>query len=455
MKTRRFTDGAWRATLSACMAAAIACGGIRLPRPPQANTRIDRVYALQNGETVFAYARISPDGRKLAYSSETRDSTAVDGYQRTVRVIDLKTQQIVFDEHGIDGYWSPDSTRLIFRANPPVGVSVVDFATSRVRRNVAAARLGDYFSWGRMNGRDVILTILGNFYSLDGEAPVSTWETIHPCAGWGTAERPLLSRDARKVSAFHDGTVIVRNLNDCGGLFDTHLRGAKADWSLDGTRIAFHLQKKTGPGYRVVVVDLIRHTVMPVGDLPGSSFYPSWTDDGRLCFRYDSDDFKGFVIADGFGQPGEPLPTVTAREPAAVRWERVFPQQPRPRSALTVAMVWATWGAHCQSALADLAEASGRLRAAHIDVAPVVVNEPFSNSTEVNRVIQRLPGTTPHFMVSPERLWLTRADNQIPALMLFNGDTLVARRLGAQSVEDLVRWITDVNSNGNRISATE
>jgi dipeptidyl aminopeptidase/acylaminoacyl peptidase len=453
MRTRRFVVGTCGAALPICIASAIAFGGARFPHRVQ--TRIEHVYALRNGETVFAYARISPDGRRLAYSSETRDPTALGRYQRTVRVIDLATQQVVFEEGGLDPYWSPDSARLIFRANRPLGVSVLDLATGSVTRNIADERLGDYFSWGRQNGRDVILTILGHYYSIDGASAVSTWETISPCPGWGTGERPLLSRDARRISAFHDGTVIVRNLRDCGGFFDTHLRGAKADWSPDGRRIAFHMQKPTGRGYRVVVVDLFRRRMMPVGDLPGSSFYPSWTDDGRLCFRYDSDDFKGFVIADGFDQRGEPLPTTTARSPTTVLWRSVFPEQPEPKSAYTVAMVWATWGAHCQTALADLEEAISRLRAVHIDAASAVVNEPVSNEKEVRRVLRRLHSSAPHFAVAPERLWLTRADNQIPALMLFKGETLVARRLGAQTVDELVRWIREANSNGDAAASAE
>jgi hypothetical protein len=48
----------------------VGAGGCDGGAPPA--PRLERVYALQPEEGVFAYARISPDGRTLAYASETR-----------------------------------------------------------------------------------------------------------------------------------------------------------------------------------------------------------------------------------------------------------------------------------------------------------------------------------------------------------------------------------------------
>jgi hypothetical protein len=71
--------------------------------------RFERVYPLSANEGVFAYSRISPDGNVLAYASETRG-----GRQRTIRVVDLRTREVVFTEPGIDAYWSTDGTRMIW-----------------------------------------------------------------------------------------------------------------------------------------------------------------------------------------------------------------------------------------------------------------------------------------------------------------------------------------------------
>ena len=70
--------------------------------PPQAPAvRYDKVYPLQAGEGVFAYARISPDGRTLAYASMMRNQTVQ-------TVVDLPASKVLFTEPGIDAYWSLD-----------------------------------------------------------------------------------------------------------------------------------------------------------------------------------------------------------------------------------------------------------------------------------------------------------------------------------------------------------
>ena len=57
-------------------------------------------------------------------------------------------------------------------------------------------------------------------------------------------------------------------------------------------------------------------------DLAGSSLFPSWTEDGRLCFRYDGDDYRGFMMASNvLSLPEQPLPAGGARVPATLRWD--------------------------------------------------------------------------------------------------------------------------------------
>ena len=68
-----------------------------------------------------------------------------------------------------------------------------------------------------------------------------------------------------------------------------------------------------------------------LGDLPGSSLFPSWTKDGRLCFRYDGDDYRGFMIASNVLSLAEqPLPPAGPRVPASLKWSRSFPSTPLP-----------------------------------------------------------------------------------------------------------------------------
>jgi Tol biopolymer transport system component len=90
----------WAAIASAC--------------PQKARVRFERVYPLKSAESVFAYARISPDGHVLAYASELANPRRPNDIQRTITVVDLRTGAVSFTEPGIDAYWSNDGQRLIF-----------------------------------------------------------------------------------------------------------------------------------------------------------------------------------------------------------------------------------------------------------------------------------------------------------------------------------------------------
>ncbi len=122
---------------------------------------VTRIHQLEPGEGVFAYSRISPSGRYLAYSAERREGRRM---LRTVKVLDLKTGELLFTEPGIDAYWSPDERRIIYLSyqDPAApSVAILTLATRTVTRGVAPVDLGDYFSWATAAGRDLILTIRG------------------------------------------------------------------------------------------------------------------------------------------------------------------------------------------------------------------------------------------------------------------------------------------------------
>src|SRR6202008_3893933 len=83
----------------------------------------------------------------------------------------------------------------------------------------------------------------------------------------GTGERPLISKDGRRITTFVDGNIVVRGLDNCDDIFDTGIKGAKADFSWDGRYIAFHSLKPEGAGYDIQIVDLKDHTIRTLPNL--------------------------------------------------------------------------------------------------------------------------------------------------------------------------------------------
>ena len=415
-------------------------GGSERPSP-----RFERVFELAPEEGDFAYARLSPDGRTLAYASETASPTQPGRIVQTVTVVDLPTRQVLFTEPGIDAYWSVDGQRMIYKSYAAAAPSVAirHHATGAITRDVAANALGDYYSWGVRDGRDLILTIRGNYYYLDGDRALPP-AAVQPCEGIGVGERPLLSRDGRRISVFVQGALVIRNLTDCDDIVQTGIPGAKADFSPDGRYVAFHAPKASGEGYRIEVIDLERRTVRTVADLAGSSLFPSWTQDGRLCFRYDGPDYRGFMIASGvLAVPEQPLPSRLVLLPDRREWADLFPETARPDHRLNLVMVWGTWSAHSPVALSDLQRAREYFARNAYDVGVLTATDPGSREDDVARLLRRHAIRLPRIPLAPRNLPLTEAHNQIPTTLLFREGRLVDRRLGAQSYDQLREWIAE------------
>src|SRR5688500_12248998 len=320
---------------------ALVLGASARPAP-----RFERAFALKPEEGVFAYSRISPDGRFLAYASEKKAASGR-GITQIVTVVDLKDGKVLFTEPGIDAYWSNDGKRMIFLsfATRSSVVSMRHHDTGKVIADVAPVHLGDYFSWAVRDNKNLILTINSNFYYLDGDAAVLPHSQVPSCPGIGKGERPLISHDGMRITTFVRGTLVVRNLTDCNYTVDTGIQGAKADFSWDSPSIAVHAPRDGGRGYDVVVVDLREKTVRNVTSaMSGSSFFPNWTKDGRLSFRYDGEDYRGFMFAsDVLSAPARPLPATSDRVPQKRSWSQIFPETPAPAHHLSVVMVWGTW----------------------------------------------------------------------------------------------------------------
>jgi hypothetical protein len=410
----------------------------------ESTAQYERVHALRPDEGVFAYARISPDGRYLAYASQERDRQRnPPPFGRTITVVDLKTHDVMYTEPGIDAYWSNDGSRMIYSSAAGAGgVSIRHHPGGRIARQVAPADLGDYYSWAVRDGRDLIVTILSNFYYLDGDRGVMPNGRVPACPAIGTGERPLVSHDGRRITTFVRGTVVVRNLTDCNDIVDTGIGGGKADFSWDGRYVAMHVLKDDRRGYEIQIVDLQQRTVRTVTSLPGSSLFPSWLRDGRLFFNYDGDDYRGFVIASDFmNVPTRPLRADRDRIPPDLAWGDVFPETPAPAQHVNLVMVWSTWSAHSPEALMWLQQARDYFADQRKDVAVMTAIEPATRPEDAAAMRRRYGIALTDIRLDPQRFTRTAAKNQIPTTLLFRDGKLAGSRLGAQSFAELRDWV--------------
>jgi hypothetical protein len=232
-------------------------------------------------------------------------------------------------------------------------------------------------------------------------------------------------------------------LANCDSILNTSLKGAKADFSASGRYIAFHAPKANAEGFEIRIVDLKDRTVRSLPRLRGSSFYPSWTRDDRLCFRYDGDDYRGFVMATNvFAASPERLPAAPALPPAVARtFAQIFPETPLPTDGIAVVLVWAPWNAHSGDALRDMQTLEDYVRKGAFDVRVLIATAPASRRLDVDRVLQQNHITLASIPLAPERQTLADAENQIPVTLVFRGGRLVARKLGAQSFAQLLELV--------------
>jgi hypothetical protein len=365
-----------------------------------------RVYDLQPAEGVFAYSRISPDGNTLAYASEGPSG------RRTVTVVDLPTKKVVFAEPGIDAYFSPDGERMIYLSTKSgSSLTIRNMKTGVLSRNVASVGLGDYYSWAFSNGKNLILTIESNYYYLNGDKAVLPHSRVPACPDIGIGERPLIARDGVRISTFVRGNIVVRNLRNCAGIINTGIKGQKADFSWDGRYIAFHALKKAGAGYEIRIVDLQERTVRTLSGLKGSAYFPSWTKDGRLSFRYDGADYKGFmVVSNALAVPAERLPKSPEPLPSRRTWEEIFPGTPVPATALAMVLVWAPWSAHSQDAFAGLERTRTFLHTRRINISFLTAADPANGESEIKRQLAIFGASVPRLSIAPPGLAMIEAN---------------------------------------------
>ena len=406
---------------------------------PVRSPHYEHIYTLKPKEGVFAYARISPDGKHLAYASQI---TARPANERnwTVTVVDLASQNILFSQPGIDAYWSSDGRRVIYSGSQ--GVTVWNLESAASSYAPEASSLGDYFSWAVRDGKDLILTIQSNYYYLNGDKPVLPHSKVPSCNKIGTGERPLISKDGRRITTFVKGDLVVRGLDNCDNIIDTGIQGSKADFSWDGRYIAFHAVKKEGTGYEIRIVDLESRTVRTLPGLEGSGLFPSWTEDGRLCFRYDGPDFRGFVMATNvLDTPAVALPAVSEALPERRAWNDIFPETRADGRGMRLVLIWAPWSAHSYEAFTNLQEAHDYFTAHGIKIDVMAAADPGSPEIDISRQLSEFQVKVPRIPLSQKGLAMTEARNQMPTTLLFRDGILIGQRLGAQSSASLRDWV--------------
>ena len=418
--------------------AVLALSALLAAQAPLHGPHYEQVYTLKPKEGVFAYARISPDGKRLAYASQI-SARPVNQRGWAVNVVDLATQKILFSQQGIDAYWSNDGKRVIYSGSQ--GVTIWNAETGDSSITPEASPLGDYFSWSVRDGKDLILTIQSNYYYLNGDKPILPHAKVPSCDKIGVGERPLISKDGRRITTFFKGNLVVRGLDNCDDIFDTGIQGSKADFSWDGRYIAFHAVKSEGAGYEIRIVDLQDHTVRTLPGLEGSALFPSWTQDGRLCFRYDGPDYRGFMIAANvLAAPAKSLPAIPEALPDRRAWNDIFPET-HAAPGMRLVMIWAPWSAHSLEAFTNLQQARESFAKHSVKIDIMAAADPGSRETDITRQLSDFRVTVPRIPLSQKGLAMTEARNQMPTTLLFRDGILIGQRLGAQSSESLQDWV--------------
>jgi hypothetical protein len=135
-----------------------------------------------------------------------------------------------------------------------------------------------------------------------------------------------------------------------------------------------------------------------------------------------------------------PLPRVAQHVPAARTWSDIFPETAAP-PGIALVLVWGTWSAHAPQALIDFQKASERFASPGPDVRVFIATEPGSREPDIARTLAAHRIKLERIPLAAKRLTLTEAHNQNPTTLLFRQGALEDRRLGAQTLEELLEWV--------------
>jgi hypothetical protein len=99
-------------------------------------------------------------------------------------------------------------------------------------------------------------------------------------------------------------------------------------------------------------------------------------------------------------------------------------------------------------ALIAMHQAREYFRREGVDLTVLAASEPASQPADVNLLLSRHRVALPSIPITPDGLARTEGRNQIPTTLLFHGDRLVDRRLGAQTFDELRDWVTSKRAKG-------
>src|SRR5439155_13662861 len=162
---------------------------------------------------------------------------------------------------------------------------------------------------------------------------------------------------------------------------------------------------------------------------------------GRLCFRYDGPEYRGFMMASNvLDVPTQSFPAVSEALPDDRTWEEIFPETPSAKG-LRLVMIWAPWSAHSLEAFTNLGLAREHFALRGVPVEILAAPDPGSRESDISDQLRDFQVTIPRIPLSQTSLALTEARNQMPTTLLFRDGVLVDRKLGAQSFEQLRDWV--------------
>jgi hypothetical protein len=113
-------------------------------------------------------------------------------------------------------------------------------------------------------------------------------------------------------------------------------------------------------------------------------------------------------------------------------------------------LIWSSWSAHSPVALTDMQLAREYFRREGFDLTVLAASEPGSQRADVDQLLSRHRITLPSIAITPAGLARTEGRNQMPTTLLFHGDRLVDRRLGAQTLDELREWVMSMGAKGVR-----
>jgi hypothetical protein len=113
-------------------------------------------------------------------------------------------------------------------------------------------------------------------------------------------------------------------------------------------------------------------------------------------------------------------------------------------------VVWSTWNAHSVDALTSAQRAYREFQRHQYDIEVVNATEMASGDWDARQMLLANGITIPRLFLQRSTMVATGAVNHIPAFLLFRDGRLYDERLGGQSYQDLLEWVTPVVTRASK-----